>query len=282
MRARLGVALLCLAALVSAVAGIALFRPGPDRQYEGHAPYASARAITVWHGERLERCTRIERAEDVAQLIGLLRVTAFEPGLIAALSDLVIDLGLASGETWEGIRVIDDGTLQDGDTIVRIAPGFVTALSLHLATHPYELGVPRPARPKSEVARLPSHDPGRAVRAADPWPTSLTRVLNVIVEHQDGDRQFMYSITRPAASRVLEALARGRLERIESSPEWWAETFGFSESMGKTRLTLVLARDEMLLVVIESESDALVEGVGRVELQADSAPFSDLLGLGGH
>jgi hypothetical protein len=81
---------------------------------------------------------------------------------------------------------------------------------------------------------------------------------------------------------VIEALARGRLERIETSPEWWGATFGLYEAMGRTRLTLVLARDEVLHVVVESESAALVEGVGRVELAADCAPFSELLDVGGH
>jgi hypothetical protein len=281
MRARLGVALVCSAALLSAVAGIALFRPVPVHEHEGHAPYATARAITAWHGEYLERWTRIE-GEDVAELIELLRVTAFEPGVIAALSDVVIDLELASGDTREGVAVIDDGTLQDGDWIVRVAPGFVSALRHHLATHPYELGVPRPVRPRSETASEPSHKLGREVHTTEPWPSSLTRVLNVIVEHRDADREIMYSITRPFASRVLDALARGRLERIETSPEWWSATFGLAESIGRTRLTMVLARDEMLHVVLESESIALVEGVGRVELQADGAPFNELLGLDRH
>lgn len=98
-----------------------------------NAPYTGATAIVVHHGPDRSIVDRIDDPAALAEILGALEYTAFEPVIVAIRTATSLDFVRADGTTEPNISLIDATTMQGSKGLLHMSPAFLRALEDHLS-----------------------------------------------------------------------------------------------------------------------------------------------------
>jgi RNA polymerase sigma factor (sigma-70 family) len=128
----------------------------------------------------------------------------------------------------------------------------------HLLVIEYKRKLEEKERRDRETARLVGRD----------LPTFYKQVLTVVVHYREGESELTNHLEPDASRAVLDALAAGKLEKLDWTEERWQKELRDLYDRGAGELALAPGLGFSLPVVIAGEKEVLIPMCGRVTFAA--------------